>query len=143
MNQVNLIGNITRDPEVKYTDSQMAVLRFSVAINRGKDREGNDRGADYPNCVAFGKTAENIGRFFKKGRKIGITGHIQTGSYEKNDGTKVYTTDVMVDRFYFCDSASSSGSGGTSSYKQPAGASGSVSGIPEGFEMVDESDIPF
>ena len=60
MNSVNIIGRLTKDPEVKYTDNQLAVCRFSVAINRGKDKDGNDRGADFPNCIAFGKTAETM-----------------------------------------------------------------------------------
>lgn len=140
MNTVSLIGRLTKDPEVKYTESQLAVCRFSVAINRGKDKDGNDRGADFPNCIAFGKTAENIGKFFSKGRLIGVNGRLQTGSYDKEDGSKVYTTDVIVDRFDFCDS--SSGGDGQSGFTRPQGTS-SVAGIPEGFEVIDDSDIPF
>lgn len=140
MNTVSLIGRLTKDPEVKYTESQLAVCRFSVAINRGKDKDGNDRGADFPNCIAFGKTAENIGKFFSKGRLIGVNGRLQTGSYDKEDGSKVYTTDVIVDRFDFCDS--SSGGDGQSGFTRPQGTS-SVAGIPEGFEVIYDSDIPF
>lgn len=138
MNNVCLIGRITRDPEVRYSQSGTAVCRFSIAIDRGKDKDGNDLGADFPNCIAFGKTAENIGKYFSKGRKIGITGRLQTGSYEK-DGVKHYTTDVVVDRFDFCDSGNGNGSSG---FTQPSGAANN-SGIPEGFELVDEEDIPF
>lgn len=140
MNTVSLIGRLTKDPEVKYTESQLAVCRFSVAINRGKDKDGNDRGADFPNCIAFGKTAENIGKFFPKGRLIGVNGRLQTGSYDKEDGSKVYTTDVIVDRFDFCDSAS--GGSGQSGFTRPQGTS-SVDGIPKGFEVIDDSEIPF
>lgn len=138
MNTVSLIGRLTKDPEVKYTESQLAVCRFSVAINRGKDKDGNDRGADFPNCIAFGKTAENIGKFFSKGRLIGVNGRLQTGSYSKEDGSKVYTTDVIVDRFDFCDSASG---GSQSGFTRPQGTSSD--GIPEGFEVIDDSEIPF
>ena len=92
MNNVNLIGRLTKDPQVSYTGQQMAVAKFSIAIDRGKDK-----GADYPNIVAFGKTAELAEKWLKKGQMVGVSGHIQTGSYEK-DGRKVYTTDVVADR---------------------------------------------
>lgn len=102
MNSVNLIGRITRDPVISYTQSQTAVCRFSLALDRGKDKDGNDRGADFPSCVAFGKTAEFIDKWLKKGQMVGIIGHLQTGSYEK-DGQKIYTTDVVVDRTTMVD----------------------------------------
>jgi single-strand DNA-binding protein len=95
---------MTRDPELRYTaEGQTAVCRFSIAIDRGKDREGNDRGADFPNIVVFGKTAENCEKYLAKGRKVGIAGHLQTGSYTNKDGAKVYTTDVIADRVEFID----------------------------------------
>ena len=104
MNSVNLIGRMTRDPELRYTaEGQTAVCRFSIAIDRGKDREGNDRGTDFPNIVVFGKTAENCEKYLTKGRKVGIAGHLQTGSYTNKDGVKVYTTDVIADRVEFID----------------------------------------
>lgn len=149
MNNVNIMGRLTRDPEVKYTDSQMAICRFSIAIDRGRDKNGTDRGADFPNCVAFDRTAENIGRLFSKGRKIAISGHLQTGSYTDKSGVKHYTTDVIVDRFYFCDSNNSNdknGGGVSSGFVRPENAAGSTAGgadIPEGFEMIDDNDIPF
>lgn len=92
------IGYIGRDIELRYSAGAepMAIARFSVGISRGKDKD-----TDWISCVAFGKTAENIEKFFHKGSQIGLTGHIQTGSYEK-DGVKRYTTDVIVDRFDFC-----------------------------------------
>lgn len=96
MNNVNLIGYIGRDIQSRYTtgDKPMAVARFSVGVNRNKEE------TDWINCVAFGRTAENIDQYFHKGSQIGITGHIQTGSYKK-DGVEHYTTDVVVDRFDF------------------------------------------
>lgn len=103
MNQVILTGRLTRDAEISYTQSQMTVARFSLAVDRGKDKNGESRGADFPNCVAFGKTAENLERYSGKGLRVAISGHIQTGSYEKQDGTKVYTTDVVADRVEFLD----------------------------------------
>lgn len=96
MNNVNLIGRIGRDIDSRYTTGTepKAVARFSLAVSRNKDE------TDWINCVAFGRTAENIGKYFSKGSQIGITGRIQTGSYEK-DGVKHYTTDIIVDRFDF------------------------------------------
>lgn len=101
MNNVSLIGNLTRDPEVRYTQSGMAVATLSVAINRGKDKNGEDRGADFPRVIVFGSQAENCQKYLCKGKKIGVTGRIQTDSYEREDGSKVYTTDVIASRVEF------------------------------------------
>ena len=99
MNSVHLIGRLTRDPELKYTQSQMAVATFSIAINRyGKKDE-----ADFPRIKVFGKTAENCNRFLRKGRLVGIQGSIQTGSYQDKNGNMVYTTDVVANRVEFLE----------------------------------------
>ncbi|HIW40156.1 MAG TPA: single-stranded DNA-binding protein [Candidatus Eubacterium pullicola] len=132
MNSVVLIGRLTRDPEVRYTESQLAVARFSIAINRVPGRDGQDRGADFPNIVVFGKQAENCERFLTKGRQVAIQGHIQTGSYEK-DGRKVYTTDVVADRVEFLEWGD----------RSQSSSQGSSAGIPEGFQAIDDDDIPF
>lgn len=101
MNKVVLIGNLTKDPELNFTaGSGTAVARFTVAVARMKKGE-----SDFINCIAFGKTAETIAQYFFKGSKIAIEGHIQTGSYDAKDGTKRYTTDVIVDRFEFVESS--------------------------------------
>lgn len=112
MNSVSLMGRLTRDPELRYTaNTQMANARFVVAVNRKlskeKRQEAENNGyptADFISCVAWGKTAENIANYFKKGNRIAITGHIQTGSYENQQGQRVYTTDVVVDSFDFVES---------------------------------------
>lgn len=106
MNKVSLVGRLTRDPEVRYSqgESSTAVARFTVAVDRRFKKDG-EATADFISCVAFGKTAEFIERFFSKGRRIGLVGHIQTGSYDNKDGQKVYTTDVYVDECEFVDSA--------------------------------------
>lgn len=111
MNSCVLMGNLTKDPEQSFTASGMTICKFTLALNRGKDSTGHDKGADYPRCVAFGKTAETCARYLTKGRKVCIQGHIQTGSYENRDGKKVYTTDIIVDRMEF---ASAKNGGGTS-----------------------------
>lgn len=103
MNSVHIIGRLTKAPQISYiSDTQTAVARFSVAISRGKDKDGNDKGADFPNVVVFGKQAENCERYLSKGKLVGIEGRLQTGSYEK-DGRKVYTTDVISNRVEFLE----------------------------------------
>lgn len=101
MNKTILIGRTTKDIDLRYTtgEKQTAVARFTLAVNRWR----KDDGADFISCVAFGKTAENLDRYVHKGDKIGIIGHIQTGSYEK-DGRKIYTTDVIVEETEFLSS---------------------------------------
>ena len=100
MNVVALIGNLTRDPEVRYTNDHMAIASFSIAINRPPKKDGTEGGADFPRVTVFGKQAENCERFLRRGSKVGIVGKIQTGSYEK-DGQRVYTTDIVADRVEF------------------------------------------
>ena len=133
MNSVNLIGRLTRDPEVRYTSgSQMAVARFSIAINRpSKDGE---KQADFPNIVAFGKQAENCERYLGKGRLVGIQGRIQTGSYTNKDGVKVYTTEVVANNVEFLDFGERN--------KAESHNSGNDE-IPEGFAAIEDEDIPF
>lgn len=98
MNRVELIGRMTRDTELRTTSTGNSIVRFSIAVDRRKKEDG----ADFINCTAYSKTAEMIHQYFKKGQRIGISGHIQTGSYEK-DGKKIYTTDVVADGIDFCD----------------------------------------
>lgn len=123
MNKCTLVGRLTKDPEIRYSQGEnaTATARFSVAVNRRfKNAEGN-YDADFINCVAFGKTAEFLEKYFKKGMAIGLTGHIQTGSYTNKDGQKVYTTDVIVEETEFVESknASSNTTKDTSTYSAP------------------------
>ena len=123
MNKVQLVGRLTRDPEIRYSQGEnaTATARFSVAVSRRfKNAEGN-YDADFINCVAFGKTAEFLEKYFKKGMAIGLTGHIQTGSYTNKDGQKVYTTDVIVEETEFVESknASVNATKDTSTYSAP------------------------
>lgn len=99
MNKVILLGRLTADPEIRYA-GDTHVANFTVAVNRR--RKEQEHTADFPRCVAFGKVADLINKYFRKGSQIGITGHLQTGSYEK-DGRKVYTTDVIVEELDFVD----------------------------------------
>lgn len=95
LNHVTLLGRITKDLEIRQTQGGTAVLKFTVAVDRGKDKQ-----ADFINCVAFGQTAEFISRYFSKGRMIAIEGNIHTGSYDK-DGKTIYTFEVFVERVSF------------------------------------------
>lgn len=106
MNSVILIGRLTREPEIRYsqTDSSMCIARYTLAVDRrGKKVEGQPN-ADFISCVAFGKNAEFAEKYLKKGTKIAIGGHIQTGSFTNNQGVKIYTTDVVVDAQEFVES---------------------------------------
>jgi len=138
MNSVILIGRLVKKPECKYgAESQTAVCRFSLAIDRGKDRNGKDMGADFPTIVCFGKTAENCERFLDKGRQVCVSGRIRTGSYEK-DGQKVYTTDVYADRVEFL------GGKEDSKNEKPHNNSNPKDGDQiSGFALLDDDCIPF
>jgi single-strand DNA-binding protein len=105
MNNVTLIGRTTREVELRYTTSQTAVARFSLAVERPvKDGE---KKADFPNIIVFGKQAENCEKYLAKGRKVAVQGRLQTGSYEDKDGKRVYTTDVIAERVEFLEWADS------------------------------------
>lgn len=104
MNKVCLIGRLTADVELRYNSSNIAYSRFNLAVNRNFTNAEGKREADFISCVAWRKTAELIKEHFKKGSEIGISGRIQTGSYDYNDGKKVYTTDVIVEEITFIGS---------------------------------------
>ena len=144
MNKVILMGRLTRDAEVRYSqgDSSTAVARFSLAVDRRFKRDGDDQTADFINCVAFGRTGEFMERFGRKGTKFLVEGRIQTGSYTNKDGQRVYTTDVVVEQVEFAESKAS---GDNSGYvpvdrPSPSGAAGDgFMNIPDG---IDE-ELPF
>lgn len=98
MNRVELIGRMARDPELRSTATGTTMVRFTMAVDRRK----KDDGADFISCVAYSKTAELIHQYIKKGNRVGVSGHILTGSYEK-DGKKVYTTEVVADSIDFIE----------------------------------------
>ena len=110
MNKVILVGRLTRDPEVRYSQGaeQTAIARYSLAVDRRFKRDG-EATADFINCVAFGKSGEFAKKYLHKGIKIAITGRIQTGSYTNKEGQKIYTTDSVVEEQEFCESKASSG----------------------------------
>lgn len=117
MNKVILMGRLTRDPEVRYSQgaSQTAVARFSVAVDRRFKREG-EPDADFFNCTAFGKQAEFIERYLRKGVKIVVCGRIQNDNYTNKDGQMVYSVRVMVDEIEFAESKNASANNGDGGY---------------------------
>ena len=148
MNNVTLIGNLTRDPELSYTQSQTARCIFTIAVNRPR-KEGQDQGADYPRIVVWGKRAEHCDRYLQKGKKVGVKGEIRTGSYTDHNGQTVYTTDVWANEVEFLTPA-----GQGVQQAQPATAPAPApkpdpepqqmgfNDLPEGFSATDD-DIPF
>lgn len=101
MNSVNLIGRLSNSPQLRITTSGKQMCRFSIAVTRRFKNQVGDYEADFINCIAFGKTAELINQYIDKGDLIGVDGRIQTGSYAASDGSKRYTTDVVVENIYF------------------------------------------
>lgn len=106
MNKVILMGRLTRDPEVRYSQGErsMAIAKYTLAIDRRKTQQNSDPGADFINCVVFDRAGEFAEKYFRQGLRVLISGHLQTGSYTKKDGQKVYTTDVIVESQEFADS---------------------------------------
>lgn len=135
MNKVILMGRLTRDPEVRYSqgETSMAIARYTLAVDR-RQGKGQERTADFINCVAFGRNGEFAEKYLRQGTKILISGRIQTGSYTNKDGQKVYTTDVVVDEHEFAESKSTS-----SSAPAPETDEDGFVNIPEGID----DDLPF
>ena len=138
MNKVILIGRLTKDPELRFTaGSGMAVSRFTVAVNRQFKKDETD----FINCVAFGKTAETISQYLTKGRQIAVTGSIRTGSYDAQDGTKRYTTDVAVESFEFLGSNGQANNQGNAQESTPFDGGWD---LEADFTPVDDmGDMPF
>ena len=153
MNKVILVGRLGRDPELRTTGGGQSVCRFTVAVDRRFKRDGQPT-ADFISVVAFGKQAELINQYLGKGRRIALEGRIQTGSYTANDGSKHYTTDVILDNFDFIDSRNDggyqqSGGGSFQSGNNAAPAGGQNSGMSmddmdsDFHLMADDDDLPF
>ena len=185
MNEVVLIGRLARDPEIRYTNSQMAVCHFTLAVDRpfSRNRQEGAQTADFIRITVFDRQAENCGRYLTKGSQAAVQGRIQTGSYVNRDGQTVYTTDVVSNRVEFLGSRGGS-QGGQGQYSQggyqdrggmnqggygqggynqnsyqapsqpqpvpePVSSPAPVNDfpmdddLPEGFQTIDEDDIPF
>ena len=147
MNKVILMGRLTRDPEVRYTQGNepMAIARYTLAVDRRGRKDGGEATADFIQCVAFRNNAEFAEKYLRQGTKIAITGRIQTGSYTNKDGQKVYTTDVVVEDQEFAESKAASNNSykkenGYAPYKpEPAQAADGFMNIPDAIE----DELPF
>lgn len=145
MNKVILMGRLTRDPEVRYSQGEQAtaIARYTLAVDRRFKRDADQQTADFIGCVAFGRLGEFAEKYLRKGTKVVVTGRIQTGSYTNKDGQKVYTTDVVVEECEFAESKNASGdSSGFTPSDRPSPSSAAGDGfmnIPDG---IDE-ELPF
>lgn len=108
INRSVLVGRLTRDPELRYTNGGAAVATFTIAVNRQFTNQNGEREADFISCVIWRKAAENLTNFTHKGSLIGIDGHIQTRNYENPQGTRIYVTEVVVDNFSLLESRAES-----------------------------------
>lgn len=109
MNNVCLVGRLTTNPELRYTTDEKAYVRMNLAVDRGiskEEKEAGKQSADFISCVFWNKNAENLAKFMKRGSLIAVEGKLRTSSYESEDGTKKYTTDVRVDSLKFLESKS-------------------------------------
>lgn len=139
MNSANIVGRLTKDPELKYTPSGVAMTRFTLAVNRSFNNAQGEKEADFINVQVWRKQAENVANFLKKGSLAGVTGRIQTGSYEGQDGKRIYTTDIVAESVQFLDSKPSGGNNSPSSTNQfPPNVPGNSQPM-----QVSDDDLPF
>ena len=141
LNKVILMGRFTRDPELRSTPQGTSTCSFSIAVDRNFVRAGEERKADFINCVAWRQTAEFISKYFKKGSLVALEGSIQTRSWDDNEGKKRYATEVLVNQVYFAESKrDSQGSG----MMEDSFASSDFGSLPEPISpMGTDDDLPF
>lgn len=141
MNKVVLIGRLTKDPETRATNSGKSVCSFTVACDRKFAKQGEERKADFINCIAWGNSADAIGKFFSKGRRIALDGTIQVRNWTGNDGKTNYTTEVIVENWEFCESKTENQQ--TTPLPSQNATEDNFDGDLDGFVPVDEEDLPF
>lgn len=135
MNKVILMGRPVRDPEVRYTQSGVAVASFTLACDRRYAKQGEERQADFIACVAWNKTAEFVGQYVKKGQRIALDGRIETRSYDDKNGNKRYVTEVIAENVEFAQSKNEGGAQAPA----PTAPSSNI----DGFIPVDDEHLPF
>ncbi len=139
MNKVILVGRLTRDPELKTTPNGVSVCSFTIAVNRRFRNAQGEYEADFINCVAWRQSAELLGKYFSKGRMVGIVGSIQTRNYENKDGQRVYVTEVSVDEVHFVESKGASNS--DTSYSNNIPSQEPANNPTPGFTPIPDTDI--
>ncbi|WP_414732332.1 single-stranded DNA-binding protein [Acetobacterium carbinolicum] len=143
MNKVNLVGRLTRDPEVKNTTTGKAVATFTLAVDRRFKNKDGQKEADFVPIVVWGKQAEFVGQYLSKGSQIGLSGRLQVRSYDSQDGQRRYVTEVVADEVYFI-STKRKENNGSNQNGLSTGMGNGVMGLDEDFHlMADEDDIPF
>ena len=149
MNKVILVGRLARDPELRTTGSGLPVCSFSVACDRRYVKQGEERKADFINCIAWRQTGESIAKFFQKGNRIALEGTLQTRSWQDNEGKTRYAMEVVVDSWEFAQSKNET-TGGFSASAAPASSSlypseptAPSAGDIEGFMPIDDEELPF
>ena len=141
LNKVILMGRFTRDPELRSTPQGISTCAFSIAVDRNFVRPGEERKADFINCVAWRQTAEFISKYFRKGNMVALEGSIQTRSWDDNEGKKRYATEVIVNQVYFAESKRDSQADAIGS---DAYAAGDFGALPDPISpMGTDDDLPF
>ena len=153
MNRVILMGRLTRDPEVRYSQGErsMAIARYTLAVDRwgrrNQDSSAEQQTADFINCVAFDRAAEFAEKYFRQGMRVLVSGRIQTGSYVNKEGQKVYTTEVILDDQEFADSKGAASEMGGYAQAAPSQRPAPTSAIGDGFmnipDGVEDEGLPF
>ena len=151
MNKILLIGRLTKEPELRYTQSGTAVASFTLAVNRSFANQNGEREADFINCVAWQKAAEFVSQYFKKGQQMALEGRLQVRSYDDDNGQRRWVTEVVTEKVEFVGSkggngnSSSNGAGsGSGGGNTGSGGADSQSQLGWGEEIVfDDNDIPF
>lgn len=142
MNKAILIGNLTRDPELRSTASGVNVCTFSIAVNRRYSKDQGEKVADYFNIVAWRQLGELCGKFLTKGRKVCVTGEIQNRSYDAKDGAKRYITEIIAEDVEFLTPRGESGGSPSGAYSREPMPAGNES-LAEGFTDIDDDELPF
>ena len=140
INNVVLVGRMTRDAELRYTPSNQAVATFTLAVNRNFKNQNGEREADFINCVMWRQQAENIANWTQKGMLVGITGRIQTRNYENQQGQRVYVTEVVGETFQVMESRKDQQGGQSQGGYQSGGQSSYGGGYPTD---ISDDDLPF
>lgn len=142
INRTVLVGRLTKDPELRYTPSGVAMAKFTLAVNRTFKTDGQPD-ADFINCIVWKKQAENAANFLEKGSLAGVEGRIQTGSYEGQDGKRIYTTDVTCDSVQFLEPRQQSGNQQTSNQQNYSRVDEDPFANSTGPIEVNDDDLPF
>ena len=143
LNCAVIMGRLTADPELRQTPNGVAVTTFTVAVDRGFVRQGEERKADFINVVAWRQTAEFVSRYFTKGSMIAVQGSIQTRTYDDKNGLKRYVVEIVADNVSFCGSKSESGTSGAPRTPVAAAPSFSNGSVDDFAAMADDDDLPF